>query len=104
MPSHCNFERLAGRRFGQFQKVQPFRKIVERAGGGGGNQCEGNDAHGFLRVVRAVAVAHETSAHELGFAENQVDQARGHAAEDRRYGVHEERTANEPNQWRSEHG
>ena len=55
---------------GRAQKMQPRRNIVEAAGICSRKKSERDNAHGFLRVVRAMTVRHPGRAADLQFPEN----------------------------------
>ena len=61
---------------GVSQEAQPPRQVVERAAGRGGEQGQGDDAHRLLRVVGAVAEAHQRGADQLQAAEDHVHAVR----------------------------
>ena len=64
---------------GRVQELEPGGQVSQVAGLGGGEEGQGDDAHGLLRVVAAVAEAQIAGAEDLQLAEHLVD-GRGPAA------------------------
>ena len=86
------------------EKRKPARKIAKIARIGPGKKCERDDAHRFLRIVGAVAVAHEPGADELGFAEDLAHEERAHLAKQSGQQEHEHGAAHKSEHRRGEHG
>ena len=58
------------------QEVEHGRNIVERAALRAGEEGEGDDAHGFLSVIRSMAVRHPRGTDQLRLPEDFVDDVR----------------------------
>ena len=62
----------------KFDELKKRRKMIEHAASGGCYKSQRDDAHGFLRVVAAVAQTHCCRADKLQPAENSVHYAWPH--------------------------
>ena len=77
------------------QELKSRRKMREGAAARAGEKGERDDAHGFLRVVRPVAVRHPGRAHELELAKNSVDEVRSKTMQHHNQHEHEQRADDE---------
>src|SRR5438132_14326464 len=77
------------------QKFEPRREMIEPAGFGAGEKREGDDAHCFLSVVRAVTVRHPGRAEDLRLSEKLMDEMRRKPMQQQKEQEHYESAKNE---------
>ena len=78
--------------------------MSELAVAGGGDEGEGDDAHGFGGVIHAVAPAHVTGTDDLQFPEEAVDHDWAGPSEEHEEHPHDEETADKADHGREDHG